>query len=439
VALTATVTPPAATGKVQFKDGSVNLGNPVIVSNGIASTTVSTLTVGTHLLTAAFMPDNPATFSPSTSPAVPFTIAGATATSTVLSTSTASPATQGTALTLTATLTPPTAIGMVQFKDGSANIGDPVAVTNGTASQTTTTLAVGTHQLIAVFTPTNPALYGPSTSPPVSFTISGATPTSTTVNASSTDTPAVVGSTVTLTATVTPAAAAGTVQFRDGATNIGDAVAVTNGTATQTTTTLPVGSRQLTAVFTPTNTTLYSGSTSPAVTFVISGATNTDTTLMTSPARRVTEGTPVTLTATVAPSAAAGTVQFRDGTTNVGAPVAVTNGTATRSATFGVGPHQLTAAFTPTNTALYNASTSPPVTFTVDARPVLDAMAAVTPDRQDPPGDQGPQRRRSRILPPPGLERRGDASIPMAGGRSPGWSPDTRAGRAFAKRNAPAA
>ena len=42
-------------------------------------------------------------------------------------------------------------------------------------------------------------------------------------------------------------------------------------------------------------------------------------------------GTPVTLTATVTPSSAAGTVQFYDGSTALGAPVAVAAGTATKS------------------------------------------------------------------------------------------------------------
>ncbi|MDT5368473.1 MAG: hypothetical protein QOC62_2904, partial [Mycobacterium sp.] len=407
----ATITPAAATGMVQFKDGSTNIGDPVTVLNGSAAETTSTLTVGPHQLTAVFTPTNPALYTPSTSPAVPFVIAGATATSTVLSTSAASPAAQATPLTLTATVSPPAATGTVQFKDGSTNIGTPAAVSNGTAS-TSSTLAVGSHQLTAVFIPTNAMLYSPSTSPAVPFVISGATATSTTLNTSSAVTPAVVGTAVTLTATVNPAAAGGTVQFRDGATNIGNAVAVSNGTASQTTTTLTAGSHQLTAVFTPTTATLYSSSTSSAVTFVIAGATATTTTLATSPTSPVVENTPMTMTATITPTAAVGTVQFRDGNTNIDGPVTVGNGTAVRNATLGVGSHQLTAVFTPTNSAIYGASTSRSMSYRVNAKPVLGAALGVVPGGQDPPGDRGP-RPRGRSGPVPGL---GAGAAPVVAG-----------------------
>ncbi|MGH3701863.1 MAG: Ig-like domain-containing protein [Pseudonocardiaceae bacterium] len=146
-----------------------------------------------------------------------------------------------------------------------------------------------------------------------------------------------------MTATVTPATAGGMVQFKDGSADLGPAASIYDGTASRTVSTLTVGSHQLTALFTPANPAAYSASTSPAVLFTISGATATSTTLSTSPAQRVLEGTPVTMTATVTPSTAAGMVQFQDGATNIGAPAAVTNGTASNSATFGVGQHQLSA------------------------------------------------------------------------------------------------
>lgn len=313
-----------------------------------------------------------------------------TPTSTVLSTSGASPAMQGAPLTLTATLTPAAAAGAVQFKDGSTNIGNPVAVTNGTASATST-LAVGTHQLSAVFSPVNLKLYGPSTSPTVPFTVAGATPTTTTLSASSTVTQPVQGSPVALMATVSPAVATGTVQFRDGATNIGQAVAVANGSATRTTSTLRVGSHQLSAVFTPTTEALYEPSTSAPTTFVISDAATTATALATDPTSPVLEKTPVTITATITPAKAEGRVQFRDGNTNIGTPVTVNNGSASENATLGVGSHRLTAVFTPTNSLLYRSSTSPSRTYVVQARPLLGTGLAVVPDKQDPPGDRGPR------------------------------------------------
>jgi hypothetical protein len=97
----------------------------------------------------------------------------ATATSTALATSPASPVAQGTPVTLIATITPATAVGTVQFKDGTTNLGNPVAVSNGTASRSTSTLAVGSHSLTAVFTPSDPTAFNPSMSPAVPLTVTG--------------------------------------------------------------------------------------------------------------------------------------------------------------------------------------------------------------------------------------------------------------------------
>src|SRR5205807_2025624 len=89
-----------------------------------------------------------------------------TNTVTLLSTSPASPVARGTPVTLTATITPATAAGTVQFKDGTANLGNPVTVSNGTASGITSTLALGSHQLsVLVAPPVSPA-DGVATAPP---------------------------------------------------------------------------------------------------------------------------------------------------------------------------------------------------------------------------------------------------------------------------------
>lgn len=383
VTLTVTVTP-AAAGTVQFKDGAASLGNPVIVSNGTATGTTSSLTPGSHSLTAAFTPASPSAYSPSTSPPVTFVVTGAPATSTTLVAAPASSAPAGAPVTLTAMVAPAAAVGTVQFKDGSTNLGNPVIVSNGTASGTTSTLAIGPHQLTAVFTPNDPAAFGPSTSPPTAYTITvpaAATPTST-VLATSSPSPVAQGVPVTLTATITPATAAGTVQFRDGTTNLGPTVTVSNGTASGTTSTLPLGARSLNAVFIPANPATFAPSTSPSVSFVITpGAAGTATTtgLTTYPASPVRQGTQVVLNATVAPATAAGIIQFKDGATNLGNPVIVSNGAASgTTSTLAVGGHQLTAVFTPTNPAVFGASTSPVLAFEVTDRGLADLNACLT-------------------------------------------------------------
>jgi Big-like domain-containing protein len=387
VALTATVTPATAIGTVQFKDGPTNLGNPVIVNNGTALGTTSSLAAGSHSLIAVFTPVDPPAYGPSTSPAVMFVVTGAPATSTALATSPASPVAEGTPVTLTATVTPATATGAVQFKDGATNLGIPVVVSNGTASGTTSSLAAGSHQLTAVFTPIDPAAFSPSTSPPVTFVATAATGAVATGTelATSPASPVAQGTPVTLTATITPATATGTVQFKDGTTNLGKPVAVSNGTASGTTSTLAVGSRSLTAVFTPADPAAFRPSTSPALDFVITasagastGATATSTALTTDPASPVSRGTQVTLNATVTPATATGTVQFKDGATNLGNPVIVSNGTASgTTSTLAAGAHQLTAVFTPANPAVFGPSTSPVLAFEVTDPAVADLAACL--------------------------------------------------------------
>ncbi|WP_028050608.1 S8 family serine peptidase [Cellulomonas sp. URHD0024] len=76
-----------------------------------------------------------------------------------------------------------------------------------------------------------------------------------------------------------------------------------------------------------------------------------------------TAGKPLTLTATVSPYAAAGTVTFLDGTKAVGS-APVDKGKASVSVKLHAGTHTLTAAFTPGN-GLYAPSTSPPVSVTI--------------------------------------------------------------------------
>jgi hypothetical protein len=68
VTFTATVTGTTPTGTVQFKNGAVNLGAPVTLAGGTAAITTSSLSAGTHSITAVYSGDvDDAT---STSPAI---------------------------------------------------------------------------------------------------------------------------------------------------------------------------------------------------------------------------------------------------------------------------------------------------------------------------------------------------------------------------------
>lgn len=97
-----------------------------------------------------------------------------TASATSLAVSPASPSYVGQAVTLTANVTPTGATGTVQFKDGGADLGAPVAVTSDQAQLTTSALAEGTHSLTAVFTAADPVSYAGSTSTAKSYAVLGA-------------------------------------------------------------------------------------------------------------------------------------------------------------------------------------------------------------------------------------------------------------------------
>ncbi|MFC7219895.1 Ig-like domain-containing protein [Streptomyces polyrhachis] len=175
-------------------------------------------------------------------------------TTTALSLSAAGPVDQGTAVTLTADITPAGASGTVQFRDNGDALGSPVNVSGGRAELTTSNLDAGTHALTAEFTPSTTS-YRASSSTPRTLQVNSvpATPTTTALAVSPADS-AAQHSPVTLTAAVTPAGAAGTVKFQDtagGTTTTLGTVNVSGGQAVLTTSALAVGDHALSAVFTP--------------------------------------------------------------------------------------------------------------------------------------------------------------------------------------------
>jgi YVTN family beta-propeller protein len=97
-------------------------------------------------------------------------------TSTQMTVTTLSPPAAATTETITATITPATAAGSVQFTDWAMPLGSPVTVTDGSASLTTT-LTPGTHTLTAAFTPAGSTAFDPSASGTLSYTVSAPTTT----------------------------------------------------------------------------------------------------------------------------------------------------------------------------------------------------------------------------------------------------------------------
>jgi hypothetical protein len=211
--------------------------------------------------------------------------------------------------------------------------------------------------------------------------------------------PAAANTTETLTATV---GAAGSVQFTDGDTNIGAAVPVTGNVAATTTTLLP-GVHTLTAVFINADPHFFSpfGSSTATVSYVVNAptkATATTTTLRVFP-NRAFQGLPVIFFANVAPRAAAGTVQFRDDTTALGAPVPVTAGFALTITTLPKGTHSLTAVFTPT--AITAPGSTPSPTTVPTPTPAPTPPPVTSPGPTPPPTPTPPPVTSPGPTPPP--------------------------------------
>jgi hypothetical protein len=76
-------------------------------------------------------------------------------------------------VTLNAAVAPANAVGKVQFMDNNVALGAAVTVSNGTAQFSTTTLAIGSHPMTAVFTPTDATAFQASTSNGITVVVSG--------------------------------------------------------------------------------------------------------------------------------------------------------------------------------------------------------------------------------------------------------------------------
>ncbi|WFR72775.1 Ig-like domain-containing protein [Prescottella defluvii] len=340
VTLTANVAPQNATGTVQFKDNGTNIGSPVTVSNGQASVQHTFTASGAHSITADFVVGSGFVNSSAPAQTVNVGVPDAATTTTVTAPGTAQ---AGAQVTLSADVTPNPGGGTVQFKDNGADIGSPVALSNGTAQLPYTFTTAGDRSITAVFS--GSAGFAGSTS--AAQTVNVSVPDVATTTTLTVPPTAETGQQVTLTANLDPQNASGTVQFQENGTNIGSPVAVSNGAASLQHTFTTVGSHGIAAVFTGNQG--FTNSTAAAQTVTVSNPVVPDvstTTTIDVPATAV-KGTTTTLTATVNPADASGTVQFLDGQTPIGSPAAVANGSASLQYSFQTsGSHSISAVFT---------------------------------------------------------------------------------------------
>lgn len=276
VAFTATVTAKTGTasGTVTYREGTKTLGTAAVTS-GSATFSTTMLTPGTHEVTAGFS-DSTSAFGSSTSEPVTVTVTVVEKKTTTTLAAAPASAEVGSGVILSATVAPGTATGTVRFLDGTTFLGE-ANVESGKATITSSTLAVGAHQVTAEYLGAE-GTFAASTSAAVTVTIrerTSTTDTSTTLEVAP-EGDLSEGGEVTMTAAVTGAddatVSGGSVEFYDGTTLLGTAEIPAEGGATATfaTSDLTIGDHQLTARYTGTET--FAASTSDVVTVSVLAA-----------------------------------------------------------------------------------------------------------------------------------------------------------------------
>jgi hypothetical protein len=234
------------TGTVALSIDGTILGTPNLV-NGTASVTENAIvSVGSHTITAVYSGD--ANFKAATFSATH--VVTTIPTSTILQGS-PNPASAGLPVVFTANVTSRGApmVGSVTFDDGTAVLGGPVTLdASGNATFTTTTLAVGSHTITAIYSG-NAQFGGSSVSIIQVITPAVIAPTTTTLTSSLN--PSTFGQNATFTATVAAASGVptGGVNFFDGGAALGSGSLNAQGIATFSTTSLAVGTHTITAAY----------------------------------------------------------------------------------------------------------------------------------------------------------------------------------------------
>ena len=392
------------TGTVTFFDGANPIGTGNVNGSGIAQVSTTTLTVGTHNITATYNGDANFLTSTGALPGVQTVVKANTLTT---PSSAPNPSVFGQPVVLTATVTAvapgaglPT--GTVTFLDSLTPIGTGSLNGSGVATFTTSALAVGSHSITMNYGGDGNFNFSFSTA--ITQVVNKA---STTTSVTSSVNPSLFGQATVFTATVAAVAPgagtpSGTVTFLDGAATLGTGT-LSGGVATLSVNTLSVGSHSITVTYSGDSS--FLASTSAVLTQVVNKApTNTALTSSVNPS---VFGQAVTFTATVTSAAPpiappssipasrtrtlttrtvtarangattnangigtpTGTVTFFDGATQIGNPVTL-NGSAVATLTIGpalplsVGTHPITAVYSGDGNFL--TSTSPVVNQVVN-------------------------------------------------------------------------
>lgn len=360
------------TGSVDFTltSGAETLASATssLDDTGQAIFTVSALPAGTISVTAVYSGD--AMFAGSTGS---MTQTVSQASTTVNVTSSKNPANFGASITFTATVSSETGAvptGSLTFQDESSALGQAVTLDeNGTAQLTVSTLTAGQHNIAGYFSGDMNFLAADSSSAPLLQTIN---PASTTITVSSSSNSITYGTAVTFTAVVigtVNAPPTGTVDFRDGALDLGSATLDVSGRALLTLSSLSAGPHNISAYYFGDANFLGSDSSSSPLPQTVTPAGTT--TSLTSSLNPASFGTTITFAAVVMSStsgAPTGTVTFQDGTSILGSSAVGAGGAATLSvSTLAVGSHSIFASYSGDSNFQASDTASTPLMQTVTA------------------------------------------------------------------------
>jgi hypothetical protein len=365
-----------------FTDGGIGTVSILLgqQSETATATNVNAPGPGTHNVLASYPGDSSRAASQSNLISLSGGPAIATTTSLIAS---VNPVSLGQTVTFTATVNPiPSGAtnGMLSFYDGSTLMGSSAVNASGVATYATSNLSAGANAITAVYS--GNVIFAGSTSAVLTETVTKTVLTATTTSISASPNPASLGQQVTFIATVSPeptGTPAGTVNFYNS-TILLAAIEVNAGVARFATNSLPVGANAITAT--------YSGNANFAtstfsvwtetITNQVSTPTATTTVLTASP-NPAPVGQRIALVATVspAPTGAAGTVNFYDGTALLGTSGMNSTGVATLTTSkLPVGANHLTAVYS--GNTEFAASNSPALTETVSSSPTFTVTAPQT-------------------------------------------------------------
>ncbi len=232
VTFTATISANSGTaaGTVNFYNGATLLGSGTLNGAGVASYSTAGLAVGSYSITAAYQGN--ANDSASTSAALPFSVIQATTAVQLVSNRPSVVVTNPVTFTATVTGNGATPTGSVTFKDGANTLGSVVLNGSGVAAYTTSSLAVGQHNVTASYSGDAKDVAVTSAVLVETVTAYGTqTNLATSATSLTTDQPLTL---LTTTVSTDGGAVTGTITFMNGSSTLGSAPVGTNGTATLT-------------------------------------------------------------------------------------------------------------------------------------------------------------------------------------------------------------